>query len=81
MTKMIKSEQIVEIIEEVIGVKIDDYSMKPMSKGLDSLAILKLVTFFEDRFGIEIDDEDLTAENMSSVNAIINMVKKYDSEE
>nr|WP_297937066.1 acyl carrier protein [uncultured Lachnoclostridium sp.] len=78
---MIKSEQIVEIIEEVIGVKIDDYSMKPMSKGLDSLAILKLVTFFEDRFGIEIDDEDLTAENMSSVNAIINMVKKYDSEE
>jgi acyl carrier protein len=37
---------------------------------LDSQATLELVAFLEERFGIEVGDEDLVPENFKSVNAI-----------
>lgn len=45
--------------------------------GMDSLAILKLVAEIEDQYGIEIEDEDLSLENMQTMASIISMVKKY----
>jgi len=77
---MFNTEEIVKIIEEVIETKILDYSMNPFNHGLDSLGVLKLITIIEDRLSIEIDDNDLTIENMSSVNSILNMVNKYNNE-
>lgn len=77
---MFNTEKIVKTIEEVIGRKITNYSINPFNYGLDSLGVLKLVTILEERLGIEIDDNDLTVENMSSVNLILNMVNKYDNE-
>ena len=37
---------------------------------LDSLSLLRLVVFLEERFGITIGDTDLLPENFASVNAI-----------
>ena len=37
---------------------------------LDSLSLLRLVVFLEDRFGITMGDADLLPENFASVNAI-----------
>ena len=37
---------------------------------LDSLSLLRLVVFLEERFGITMGDADLLPENFSSVNAI-----------
>jgi acyl carrier protein len=37
---------------------------------LDSLGTMELVVFLEERFGIEVTDEDLVPENFKSVNAI-----------
>jgi acyl carrier protein len=37
---------------------------------LDSLSLLRLVVFLEERFGITLDDADLLPENFDSVNAI-----------
>lgn len=73
---MFEEKIIINTIKEVIEIgKVED-SMNLFDYGLDSLGVLKLVTLLEDRLGIEIDDEDLTMENMSSVRTIINMVKK-----
>jgi acyl carrier protein len=42
-----------------------------LSSGLiDSLGILKLVSFIEDRFGIEVPGEDVVYENFCSVEAM-----------
>lgn len=68
---------VVDIIEEVINIEIIDYSQNLFSLGLDSLGVLKLVTLIEDKLKIEIDDNDLTIENMSSVNAVLKLVNKY----
>jgi acyl carrier protein len=37
---------------------------------LDSQGTLELVAFLEERFGIEVGDEDLVPENFKTVNAI-----------
>jgi acyl carrier protein len=37
---------------------------------LDSLSLLRLVVFLEERFGITMDDADLLPENFASVDAI-----------
>jgi acyl carrier protein len=44
---------------------------------LDSLAILQLVAFIEDRFGIKIPDEDVVFENFQSINALVNYLEQY----
>jgi acyl carrier protein len=37
---------------------------------LDSLGLLRLVVFLEERFGITMDDADLLPENFATVNSI-----------
>jgi acyl carrier protein len=37
---------------------------------LDSLSLLRLVLFVQERFGIEVDDVDLVPEHFASVDAI-----------
>jgi acyl carrier protein len=47
----------------------DDASL--MESGiLDSLSLLRLVVFLEERFGITVGDADLLPDNFASVNAI-----------
>jgi acyl carrier protein len=42
---------------------------------LDSLNLLRLVVFLEERFGIAVGDADLLPENFASVNAICGYVR------
>jgi acyl carrier protein len=42
---------------------------------LDSLGLLKLVVFLEERFGIAMGDTDLLPENFATVNAICDYVR------
>lgn len=41
---------------------------------LDSMSTLKLVTFLEERFGIELEAQDLDAGNLASVASIASLV-------
>ena len=48
-----------------------------LEKGLlDSLAILKTVTFCEEQFGIAIPDEDVLPDHFESVRAIAKLVER-----
>ncbi len=51
----------------------DDYEDKGM---LDSLQIVELVVELEDIFGIEINDEDLSIDNMRSFEMIIDLIQR-----
>ena len=46
--------------------------------GLDSMGVLKIIAYIEDAWDIEIEDEDITFDNMRTVGAIIMMLGKYD---
>lgn len=41
---------------------------------MDSLGIMKLILFLEDRYSVTISDDDLTLENFSCVNSIYSLV-------
>jgi acyl carrier protein len=41
---------------------------------LDSLTMLKLVTFLEEKFGVKVDPEDVVRENFETVAMILNFM-------
>ena len=46
---------------------------------IDSLGLVRLVVFLEERFGITIGDTDLLPENFASVNAICAYLRSRES--
>jgi acyl carrier protein len=38
---------------------------------IDSLGILRLVSFIEERFGVQVPDEDVVYENFHSIRALV----------
>jgi acyl carrier protein len=45
---------------------------------LDSLSLLRLVVFLEERFGITVGEADLLPENFGSVNAICAFLRAHE---
>ncbi|GLZ01159.1 acyl carrier protein [Actinoplanes sp. NBRC 103695] len=43
---------------------------------LDSMATVELVAFIEDRFGVEISDEDLDPDNFETPEAMVRLVRR-----
>jgi acyl carrier protein len=67
-----------EILVDVLGVKIED--VKAESKfvddlGADSLDLVELIMSFEDKFGIEISDEE--AEKIISVKDALDYINSH----
>lgn len=45
--------------------------------GLDSLRAMRLLVFVEEEFGVRIPEGDITAENISSVDALAALVERF----
>lgn len=43
---------------------------------IDSLGVLELVSFIEDRFGVEVKDDELIPENLDSINNLLTYITK-----
>lgn len=43
---------------------------------LDSFSIIQLVVFVQERFGVELDAEDLTRANLGSLSKIVALIDK-----
>jgi acyl carrier protein len=68
-------DKLKEILVDVLGV--EDDNVKPDSKfvedlGADSLDLVELIMAFEDKFAIEISDEE--AEKMVTVKDVLNYI-------
>jgi acyl carrier protein len=56
------------------SVKLDD-DLDLLSAGvIDSLGILRMVSFMEERFGVKVPDEDVVFENFQSIRAMADYV-------
>ncbi len=44
---------------------------------IDSLGIMRLVSFIEDNWSIEVDDEELVPERFASLRAIVTMIEGH----
>jgi acyl carrier protein len=48
-----------------------------LNKGIiDSTGVLELVGFLEEKFNIQVEDEELIPENLDSVNNLVNYIQK-----
>jgi acyl carrier protein len=47
-----------------------------LSRGLDSLAVLDLMTFLSERFQLELDEDDFAAENFETVGTLSALVQR-----
>lgn len=73
-------DKLKEILVDVLGIKIED--VKAESKfvddlGADSLDLVELIMSFEDKFGIEISDEE--AEKIISVKDALDYINSHTS--
>lgn len=79
------NEKIRTIFSEILKFEKDIYNIPNdanlIELGLNSLNAIEMVVYLEDTFGIEIRDEDLMIDNMSSINQICELLKRYGVEE
>ena len=66
------------IVDELLvgsrGMKLD-YDQSLISSGvIDSLALLRLITFIEEKFGVTVGDEDVVPDNFETINITQKMV-------
>ena len=74
-----------DVLEKFIVTEIaaerDKKSLEPdedlLGSGIiDSMAVMKLVMFLEETFGIEVEDEDIVPENFQNLNSIVEYVEQ-----
>jgi acyl carrier protein len=53
----------------------DDYPLLD-NQVIDSLGVFQLVSFLEDEFGIEVDDEELVPDNFATIGRIVALVER-----
>lgn len=58
------------------GIALDDEDSFLEKEVIDSTGVLELVSFVEERFGIEVNDDELIPDNFDSVNKLNEYVKK-----
>jgi acyl carrier protein len=53
-----------------------DYDQPLVSSGvIDSLGILRLIAFIEEKFGVQVEDDELLSENFETINIIKQFVE------
>lgn len=58
------------------GVNLDDTFSLIENGVLDSLGIMKLIQFIEERFSFSIEDEDILPENFENIESISQFIKR-----
>lgn len=69
------STKILDYLKEN-GVNVDPAAGPDAPLGLDSLNIVKLVSFLEQDFEVSIDDEELVPENFGTLGQVVGLVEK-----
>ena len=67
------------LLDEFVSDEVEsarDLSDLDLMEVLDSIRVLRLCTALEERFGIEIADEEITVENLESVESVANLVDR-----
>lgn len=74
-TKQVIRDQITqEFMQDRPAQTLDDHTNLIEEEILDSLGIFLLLGFIKERFGVEIDPEDVTLENFETLDAIVQLV-------
>ena len=65
-----------EIIQQTLDKPLDDNDQLVESGIVDSLGIMSLLSFLEEKFSVQIPSEDLSPENFASVSTITALIER-----
>lgn len=65
-----------ELLLDPSGPRIDEHESLLDSHILDSLALMRLVFFVEEQFGISVEDGEVTPDNFQTINLIKAFVER-----
>lgn len=65
-----------ELLYEDEGATLGDDENLFARRAIDSIGILRLVTFLEETYGIHIGEEDMAPENLQSLKRIAELVRR-----
>jgi acyl carrier protein len=68
-----------EILHGTRGTPLGDVEPLVESGIIDSLGIMSLLSFLEEKFSIQVLGDDLIPENFESVSTIVDLIKRYQS--
>ena len=57
--------------------RLQDNDLIPQSGVLDSAAMMSLVVWFEEEFGVSTEAEELTLDNFGSIDLIVDYLKRH----
>ena len=73
----ILEKYIVDEIAVDFGIKSLEPDKDLLSSGIiDSMAVMKLVMFLEETFGLEVNDQDIVPENFQDLNSLVEYVEQ-----
>ena len=67
-------EQVIAEFMDGQGDNLTDETRLVEEEIIDSLGIFLMLGFIKERFGLEVDPEDVTLENFASINAIVDLI-------
>lgn len=73
--KIVLREIILDIVQRDISDISDDENLHLL--GINSIDQVRIIIEFEERFGIEIGDDDYDEKNYTSISSICGVVRKY----
>jgi acyl carrier protein len=65
-----------ELLYEEEGAQLADDENLFARRALDSIGLLRLVTFLEETYGIQLGEEDMAPENLQSLGRIAELVRR-----
>jgi acyl carrier protein len=65
-----------ELLYEEQGATLADEENLFARRAVDSIGVLRLVTFLEETYGIQMSDDDMAPENLESVRRIADLVRR-----
>ena len=76
---MIRDYILAELVKDKSQASVGDTDSLIENGIVDSLGIMKLIGFLEDKISIQISDDELVPENFSTINSIAALVQKKKS--
>lgn len=65
-----------ELLYEEEGATLGDDENLFARRAVDSIGLLRLVTFLEETYGIQVDEDDMAPENLQSLRRIAELVRR-----
>lgn len=72
-------EKVIEILKELSGIEISDTTLRLQEDlGLDSFLLVSMLIEIENKFVIELQEQDMNPFELLTVSDVITMVSKYE---